>query len=325
MERDKCIQLTPEGRLQHFLTIEGLHASHILEILDLAESFLTVHRREVKKVPLLQGKTIVSLFFEASTRTRTSFELAAKRLSADVLNIPVSASSTTKGESLLDMLKTLQAMHADLFIVRHPLSGASHFIAKQVESGVHVINAGDGRHEHPTQALLDVLTIRSHKRDFKSLSVAIVGDVLHSRVARSTLSALRILGVPVLRVIGPRTLIPKDIKAWGVEVYDDLEEGLKKVDVVMMLRLQKERMQGGFLPSEHEYYQHYGLTVEKLSYAKPDVIVMHPGPINRGVEIASEVADGSHSVILEQVSNGIAVRMAVMAKILGRGVDFHNP
>ncbi|MBI4356884.1 MAG: aspartate carbamoyltransferase catalytic subunit [Gammaproteobacteria bacterium] len=319
------IQFNSQGRLQHFLTIEGLHKSHILEILDLATSFLTVGKREVKKVPLLRGKTVVSLFFEASTRTRTSFELAAKRLSADLLNIPVGASSTQKGESLLDTLKTLQAMHSDMFIVRHPGSGASHFIAQHVVPGVAVINAGDGRHAHPTQAILDLLTIRQHKKDFSTLSMAIVGDVLHSRVARSILQALRILEVPHIRVVGPRTLIPKGIEEWGVHVYDSLEEGLVDVDVIMMLRLQKERMQGGFLPSEHEYYRHYGLTAEKLSCAKPDVIVMHPGPINRGVEIASEVADGPHSVILQQVSNGIAVRMAIMAMVLGRVAEAPIP
>lgn len=317
-KKTASLQLDSQGRLQHFLTIEGLERTHLLEILDTADSFLTVGQREVKKVPLLRGKTVVSLFFESSTRTRTAFELAAKRLSADVLDIQVSSSSTTKGESLLDTLNTLQAMHSDMFIVRHPNSGAVHFIAEHVAPGVAVLNAGDGRHEHPTQAMLDMLTIRQHKGDFSKLKVAIVGDVLHSRVARSQIQALKILGVAQVRVVGPKTLIPPEIEQWGVQLFSRLEEGLKNVDVVMMLRLQKERMQGGLLPSEREYYQYYGLTLEKLAYADKNAVVMHPGPINRGVEIASEVADGKRSLILQQVSNGIAVRMAIMSIIMGR-------
>ncbi len=314
--RSHNIQLDDQGRLRHFLTIEGLQRALLTEILDTAESFTSVGEQTVKKVPLLRGKTIVNLFFEPSTRTRTTFELAAKRLSADVLNIAVSTSSASKGESLLDTLHNLQAMQCDMFVVRHGASGAAHFIARHVAPHVSVINAGDGCHAHPTQAMLDMFTIRRHKPDFGALSVAIVGDILHSRVARSQIHALTTLGVPDVRVIAPRTLIPKHIETLGVHVYHDLRAGLCDVDVVMMLRLQRERMQGAFLPSEREYFHLYGLTEEKLSSAKPDAIVMHPGPINRGVEIASSVADGTRSVILQQVTHGTAVRMAIMALVL---------
>ena len=317
MKTARDIQLDEHGRLRHFLSTEGLGRALLLEILDYAESFAGVGDRAVKKVPLLRGKTVVNLFFEASTRTRTTFELAAKRLSADVLNINVDVSATTKGESLKDTLRTLEAMHCDMFIVRHANSGAAHFIARQVAPHVSVINGGDGRHAHPTQALLDVFTIRRHKPDFSKLTVAIVGDVAHSRVARSEIHALRTLGVKELRVVGPRTLIPAAIEAMGVRVFHDLETGLAGADVVMMLRLQRERMRSALLPSEQEYFQSYGLTTERLKAAKPDVMVMHPGPINRGVEIDSQVADGGHSFILQQVSHGIAVRMAVMAMAMG--------
>lgn len=315
------IQLDDKGRLRHFLTIEGLTRQIVTEILDTAESFAGVGAQVVKKVPLLRGKTITNLFFEASTRTRTTFELAAKRLSADVLNINISTSATSKGESMLDMLRNLEAMHCDMFVVRHASSGAAHFIARHVAPHISVVNAGDGCHAHPTQAMLDMFTIRSHKGEFHKLRVAIVGDILHSRVARSQIHALSLLGAHEIRVIGPKTLIPRDVSTLGVHVFHDLRSGLAGVDVVMMLRVQKERMQGAFLPSEHEYYQLYGLTEDKLSYAQPDAIVMHPGPINRGVEIDSRVADGPHSVILEQVTNGIAVRMAIMALVLGRGTS----
>lgn len=307
------IQLDKNGRLRHFLTIEGLNRKLLVEILDTAESFSGVTAQSVKKVPLLRGKTIVNLFFEASTRTRTTFELAAKRLSADVLNINVAASATSKGESLLDTLHNLQAMHCDMFVVRHDRSGAAHFIAQHVAPHISVINAGDGRHAHPTQAMLDMFTIRRHKKEFAPLTIAIVGDILHSRVARSQIHALTTLGVNEVRVIGPETLMPADVEALGVHVHHDLREGLRDVDVVITLRLQHERMRGALLPSEHEYFRLYGLTEEKLALAKPDVIVMHPGPINRGVEIDSAVADGSRSVILEQVTHGIAVRMAIMS------------
>ncbi|HEY7840882.1 MAG TPA: aspartate carbamoyltransferase catalytic subunit [Gammaproteobacteria bacterium] len=311
------IQLDPNGRLRHFLSTEGLSRDLILEILDRAESFAEVGGRAVKKVPLLRGKTIVNLFFEPSTRTRTTFELAAKRLSADVLTITVATSSTSKGESLRDTLQTLEAMHCDMFIVRHADSGAAHFIATQVKPHISVINAGDGRHAHPTQALLDMFTIRRHKPDFGKLRVAIVGDIAHSRVARSEIHALRALGVPDIRVVGPRTLIPAGIADMGVSVHDELNRGLEGVDVVVMLRLQRERMRSGLLPGEQEYFNCYGLTRERLAHARPDAIVMHPGPINRGVEIDSQVADSERSVILQQVSHGIAVRMAVMAMTMG--------
>ena len=311
------IQLDEQGRLRHFLSIEGLKRSLLVDILDLAESFAGVTEQAVKKVPLLRGKTIVNLFFEASTRTRVTFELAAKRLSADVLNINIDASSTVKGETLLDTLQNLEAMHCDMFVVRHADSGAAHFIAQHVLPHVHVINAGDGRHAHPTQAMLDMFTIRRVKGEFAPLTVAIVGDIMHSRVARSQINALTTLGVNEVRVIAPKTLIPKEVETLGVHVYHDLRQGLRDADVVIALRLQYERMQGAMLPSEHEYFQLYGLTEEKLALAKADAMVMHPGPINRGVEIASGVADGPRSVILQQVTHGIAVRMAVMAMAMG--------
>lgn len=311
------IQLDNNGNLKHLLTIEGLSTDILTKILDTAETFAGVNE-SVKKVPLLRGKTIVNLFFEASTRTRTTFELAAKRLSADVLNINISTSATSKGESLLDTLHNLEAMQCDMFIVRHADSGTAHFIANHVAPHISVLNAGDGRHAHPTQALLDMFTIRRNKgADFAKLRVAIVGDLLHSRVARSQIHALNILNTGEVRVVAPRTLLPKDIEQMGVSVYNDLESGIKDADVIIMLRLQKERMEGALLPSEQEYFQLYGLTEERLKGAKADAIVMHPGPINRGVEIDSTVADGSQSVILSQVTYGIAVRMAVMSMTLG--------
>jgi aspartate carbamoyltransferase catalytic subunit len=316
--RRRNLQLDEQGRLRHLLTIEGLKRQQIVDILDTAESFISVGDQKVKKVPLLRGKTVVNLFFEASTRTLTTFELAAKRLSADVLKISVSTSSAVKGESLLDMLRNLEAMQCDMFVVRHADSGAAHLIAQHVAPHISVVNAGDGRHAHPTQALLDMFTIRRRKGEFAPLTVAIVGDIMHSRVARSQIHALTTLGVSELRVVAPKTLIPSQVENLGVHVFHDMETGLRDADVVIMLRLQKERMTGALLPSEQEYFQHYGLTEEKLAVAKPDAIVMHPGPINRGVEIDSEVADGPQSVILEQVSNGIAVRMAVMSMVLGR-------
>jgi len=313
------IQFDNKGRLRHFLTTEGLSRAILTEILDHAENFASVINKPVKKAPLLRGKTIANLFFEASTRTRTTFELAAKRLSADVININIQTSATRKGESLLDMLRNLEAMHCDMFIVRHMQSGAAHFIAEHVAPHISVINAGDGSHAHPTQAMLDMFTIRRHKPDFTALRVAIIGDIMHSRVARSQIHALNILGVPDIRVIGPHTLIPPQVEQLGVHVFHQMEQGLRDVDVVITLRLQRERMEGALLPSEDEYFRSYGLTPEKLALAKDDAIVMHPGPINRGVEIESTVADGSQSVILEQVTNGLAVRMAVMSLILGRG------
>lgn len=311
------LQVDAHGRLKHFLTIDGLPRELLVNILDTAESFAGVGERAVKKVPLLRGKTIVNLFFEPSTRTRTTFELAAKRLSADVLNIDASTSSTTKGESLLDTLRTLEAMHCDMFVVRHSQSGAAHFIAQHAAPHISVINGGDGRHAHPTQAMLDMFTIRRHKGDFASLKVAIVGDVAHSRVARSLIHALTTLGAAQVRIVAPRTLVPPGLESLGVTVHHHLREGLAGADVVILLRLQNERMQGALLPSSHEYFQYYGVTEEKLAVADPDAIVMHPGPLNRGVEIDSDVADGSRSVILHQVSYGIAIRMAVMSMAIG--------
>ncbi len=311
------IQLDDQGHLKHFLTLEGLSRELLIKILDKTEGFLGVARQAVKKVPLCRGKTVANLFFETSTRTRTTFELAAKRLSADVLTLNIAASSTSKGETLLDTLRNLEAMHVDMFVVRHAESGAAHFIAQHVAPGVSVINAGDGRHSHPTQGMLDMFTIRRHKGDFSRLTVAIVGDILHSRVARSQLAALRTLGAGEVRIIAPRTLLPAEPESLGARVFHDLREGVRDADVVIMLRLQRERMRGAMLPSEHEYFQLFGLTEERLATAKPDAIVMHPGPINRGVEMDSQVADGPRSVILEQVSNGIAVRMAVMALCIG--------
>lgn len=308
------LQIREDGRLRHFLDIEGLNHELLREVLDTAESFAGVAEQSVKKVPLLRGRTIVNLFFEASTRTRTTFELAAKRLSADVLNININASSTVKGETLLDTLRNLQAMHVDMFVVRHAESGAAHFIARNVQPHVSVINAGDGSHSHPTQAMLDMFTIRREKGDdFGRLTIAIVGDILHSRVARSQIHALNIMNTGEVRIVAPRTLLPAGVESLGVKPYYNLRDGIKDADVIMMLRLQRERMQGALLPSKHEYFQLYGLTEDKLSIAKPDVTVMHPGPINRGVEMDSQVADGPRSVILQQVTHGIAVRMAVMS------------
>jgi aspartate carbamoyltransferase catalytic subunit len=310
-------QLNAHGELIHLLSIEGLPREVVTHILDTAGTFLSVNEREVKKVPLLRGKSVFNLFFENSTRTRTTFEIAAKRLSADVINLDIARSSTAKGETLLDTVANLSAMHADMFVVRHSESGAPHLIAQHCAPHVHVVNAGDGRHAHPTQGLLDMYTIRHFKRDFTQLSVAIVGDIVHSRVARSDIHALNILGVPEIRAVGPKTLVPGDLRDMGVRVCHDMAEGVKDADVIIMLRLQNERMNGGMLPSSGEFFKHFGLTPDKLALAKPDAIVMHPGPINRGVEIASEVADGKSSVILPQVTFGIAVRMAVMAILAG--------
>jgi len=311
------LQFNSNNRLHHLLSIDGLDKGTILEILDIAETFISVAERKIKKVPLLRGKTVVNLFFEASTRTRTTFEIAAKRLSADVINFNIGNSSTNKGETLLDTINNLEAMHTDLFIVRHIEAGAAHLVARHTPKHVRIINAGDGRHAHPTQALLDAFTIRQNKKDFTKLKVAIVGDILHSRVARSLIHILNILGVPEVRVIAPKTLLPVAIERLGTHPYYDMYEGLEGVDVIVMLRIQRERMQGALIPSEQEYFNLYGLTKEKLLVAQDDAIVMHPGPMNRGLEIDSAVADSPRARILPQVSNGIAVRMAVMAMIMG--------
>lgn len=319
------LQLNDQGKLRHFLTTDGLPKEMLTEIMDVAESFSSVSDQAVKKVPLLRGKTIVNLFFENSTRTRTTFDLAAKRLSADVINLNIATSAAAKGESILDTIRNLEAMQADMFVIRHGDSGAAHFIARHVAPHVSVINAGDGRHAHPTQAMLDMFTIRREKKSFSDLKVAIIGDILHSRVARSQIQALNILGAKEVRVIAPKTLLPSNMDALGAHVYGDLRSGLDGVDVIIMLRLQRERMSGALLPSEHEYFEYFGLTEKKLAYAKPDVTVMHPGPINRGIEMDAAVADGPHSVILQQVTNGIAVRMAVMALCMGHNTAGKKP
>ena len=294
---------------RHLLGIEGLSPAEISGLLDLADAQVDVGRQIEKKKSVLRGRTQINLFFEASTRTQSSFELAGKRLGADVMNMSVGSSSVKKGETLIDTAITLNSMNPDLLVVRHASAGAAELLAQKV--GCSVINAGDGMHEHPTQALLDALTIRRHKGRLHRLTVAICGDILHSRVARSNIILLNAMEARV-RVIGPRTLLPAGIERMGVEVFHDMEEGLKGCDVVMMLRLQMERMSGAFIPSSREYFRYYGLDSQKLAFANDDALVMHPGPMNRGVEIASEIADGPQSVIREQVEMGVAIRMAVL-------------
>jgi aspartate carbamoyltransferase catalytic subunit len=303
-------------RSRHLLAIEGMHKPEITQILDLAESYALLNRSGKTPRDLLRGKTLINLFFEDSTRTRTSFELAGKRLGADVLNMAVSGSSVNKGETLVDTAATLNAMQCDLLVVRHDQSGAPALLARKV--GAAVINAGDGTHEHPTQALLDALTIRRHKGDLEGLTIAICGDVSHSRVARSNIFTLLALGARV-RLVGPPTLIPAGIDELGVEVFHGMKDGLAGADIVMMLRLQKERMVRGLVPSAREFFRFYGLDAARLAYAKPDALVMHPGPMNRGVEIDSAIADDpKRSLIREQVEMGVAVRMAVL-DMLARG------
>jgi aspartate carbamoyltransferase catalytic subunit len=294
---------------RHLLGIAGLSHADIVGLLDLAEEFVRLNRQIEKKTATLRGRTLINLFFEASTRTQASFELAGKRLGADVMNMSVSSSSIRKGETLIDTAVTLNAMHPDLIVVRHHASGAVELLAQKVDCAV--INAGDGSHEHPTQALLDALTIRGRKGRIEGLTVAICGDILHSRVARSNILLLNTLGARV-RVVAPSTLLPVGIERMGVEVMRDMREGLAGADIVMTLRLQRERMNGSFVPSVQEYFHYYGLDRTKLAYAKPDALVMHPGPMNRGVEIDSIVADGAQSLIREQVEMGVAVRMAVL-------------
>lgn len=305
---------------KHLLGIEELTTEEICLILDTAESFREVSAREIKKVPALRGKTVVNLFYEASTRTRTSFEVAAKRLSADVLNIATSTSSVVKGETLVDTVHNLEAYQIDILVIRHSCSGAPHFLAKHARASV--INAGDGLHEHPTQALLDMFTIRQHKGQIEGLTVVIIGDIYHSRVARSDILALKKLGAKVT-LCGPPTLVPRDFADMGVEMTYDVEKAIADADVIYSLRMQFERQQANFLPSIEEYIRLFGLTTERLKKAKPDCIVMHPGPINRGIEMTSEVADSPRSVILEQVTNGVAVRMAVMF-LLARAAADHG-
>jgi aspartate carbamoyltransferase catalytic subunit len=294
---------------RHLLDIESLETRDIIQFLDTSEVFFDVSRRKIRKVPTLRGKTIINLFYEASTRTRTSFEIAGKRLSADVVNISVSTSSVTKGETLLDTIKTLEAMHPDVIVIRHQSSGAPHFIARHTSAGV--VNAGDGTHEHPTQALLDAFTIRRAKGSINGLTVTIAGDIAHSRVARSNAHLLTRLGAKV-RFCAPRTMLPVGCETFGVEVFDSLPKAVEGADVIMMLRIQKERLGEVLFPSTREYSRQFGLNKRVLAMAKPDAIVMHPGPMNRGVEIDPEIADGTQSVILDQVEAGVAVRMGVL-------------
>ncbi len=312
-------QLNRDGNLTHLLTLEGMPKEQILYILDTAKQFVSITspNREVKKVPLLRGKSVFNLFFENSTRTRTTFEIAANRLSADIINLDIPTSSTSKGESLMDTIDNLVAMQADIFVVRHNISKAPIEIANHVPEHVHVINAGDGSHQHPTQGLLDAYTMRHFKQDFSKLKVAIIGDILHSRVAKSNIHALTTLGCHDIRAIGPESLLPsdlaKDLSALGVKIFHKVEDGIKDADVVMTLRIQKERMDQGQVPEGADFFSQYGLNAERLALAKSDAIVMHPGPMNRGVEIESSIADGKQSVILNQVTFGIAIRMAVMS------------
>jgi aspartate carbamoyltransferase catalytic subunit len=301
-------------RSKDLVSIKDISPEEIELILETAAGFKDVLGRDIKKVPALRGKTTVNLFYEPSTRTRTSFEVAAKRLSTDVINIATSTSSVVKGETLLDTAKTVLALGADIVVIRHSCSGTPHFLAKNIDASV--VNAGDGTNEHPTQALLDLFTIKEKKGRIKGLEVAIVGDILHSRVAKSNIYALIKMGAKV-RLIGPPTLVPDCLKDLGVSVYFDMNAGLEGADVIMMLRIQLERQGKGFFPSTHEYFRNWGLTVARVSRAKDDAIIMHPGPMNRGIEIASEVADSSRSVILDQVTNGIAVRMAVLYLVSG--------
>jgi aspartate carbamoyltransferase catalytic subunit len=296
------------------LGTQDMGASELSYILDAAESFLEVSTREVKKVPTLRGKTIINLFYEPSTRTRTSFEIAGKRLSADVINVSTGGSSVVKGENLKDTAMTLAAMAADVIVIRHPASGAPHFLARHVPSAV--INGGDGTHEHPTQALLDLFTIRQRKGSLAGLRISIIGDIAHSRVARSNIFAMRTLGMDV-RVCGPASLLPVQVESLGVRACTDLDVAIGDADILMVLRLQLERQEKGLIPSLREYSQLYGLNLKRLEQAKPDVLIMHPGPINRGVEIAPEVAEGPYSLILDQVANGVALRMALLYLLAG--------
>jgi aspartate carbamoyltransferase catalytic subunit len=302
------------------LGIGDLTSDEIHLVLDTAEAMREIGQRPIKKVPTLRGRTVVNLFYEPSTRTRTSFEIAEKRLSADTLNIAVASSSVLKGETLADTAMNIEAMAPDVIVLRHASSGAPHLLSRICRS--RIVNAGDGMHEHPTQALLDAFTIREHKKRIDGLKIAIVGDLLHSRVLRSNVLLLTRLGADVW-VAGPRTLVPPGIERLGVHVSSSVDEAVAGADVIMLLRIQQERMQGAYFPSLREYYTEFGMTPERVALAKPDVIIMHPGPMNRGVEIASEVADGPYSVILEQVANGVAVRMAVLYLLAG-GVEAHE-
>jgi aspartate carbamoyltransferase catalytic subunit len=306
-----------DAALRHLITLDGLSGAQISEFLDIAESLRATAERPVNKLPILRGRTVVNLFFEPSTRTRTSFELAATRLSADVVNFDVAASSTKKGETLLDTLRTLEAMRCDLFVVRHQENGTPEYLARHAAPGVVIVNGGDGNHAHPTQGLLDAFTIRRHKPDLHNLTVTIVGDIQHSRVARSDIHALQALGIGQLRLAGPAALLPEQLQSSRCQLFHDMDAAVRDADVVIMLRLQKERMAKALVESDRDYARDWGLNADRLALARPDALVMHPGPMNRGVEITDDVADGPQSVIFQQVSNGVAVRMAVMAKLLG--------
>lgn len=310
------VQLSADGKLQHLLHIEGLDKALLIQILDTAESFFNHADGSIVKKPVLRGRTVANLFFEDSTRTRSTFELAAKKLDADVLHFDVKGSALSKGESLKDTLQTLQAMHIDMFVIRHKENEIPIYCAEQVGPRTAILNAGDGNRAHPTQALLDAFSIRKHKGGFEDLTVTIVGDIRFSRVARSQMAVLKTLGVKTLRVAGPDYLLPENVDDMGVEVYRNLDDAVRDADVVIMLRVQKERMDSALIPTTEAYFAEWGLTAERLKLAKADAIVMHPGPMNRGIEIASDVADGPQSIILDQVTNGIAVRMAVMSLIM---------
>jgi|TARA_B110000971_G_scaffold216248_1_gene250979 aspartate carbamoyltransferase catalytic subunit len=314
------IKASTKGNFQHLLSTEGMSKELIIKIFDIAETFLKTGEHDVKKVPLLRGKTVCNLFFENSTRTRTTFEIAAKRLSADVLNLDIPSSSQSKGESIIDTVNNLIAMSANIFVIRHPESGMPEFIARNITKDVHIINAGDGNNSHPTQGLLDAFTIRKYKKKFDGLKIAIVGDIKHSRVARSEIHTLSILGASEIRLVGPKIFMPDDIDPTKFREFNDMKAGIRDVDVIMMLRIQKERMHQEIIPSEQKYFESFGLTTDLLQYAKKNAIVMHPGPINRGVEIQTEVADSAQSVILAQVTFGIAIRMAVMTMLIDKNI-----
>jgi len=314
----KNLQQNKNNKLQHLLSIKGLDKKIIEKIFNDADKFLEKKDIKLDNHTSLNGKTVCNLFFENSTRTQTTFEIAAKRLSANVINLDIATSSQSKGESILDLINNLIAMSVDIFVIRHSEPGIPELIAKNIKSNAHIINAGDGNREHPTQGLLDAFTIREFKKNFSSLKIAIVGDIEHSRVAKSEINILSTLGTKEIRVIGPKALMPSNIEDLNVKVFHTMEEGLKDVDVIMMLRIQKERMSNKSVPSESEYFNSFGLNQKRLKIAKDDALVLHPGPINRGVEIDSEVADGKQSVILNQVKNGIAIRMAVMVMMIGR-------
>ena len=314
----KNIQLSQNNKLQHLLSINGLDQKLIEQIFNDADKFLEIKGSTFNKYSSLNGKTVCNLFFENSTRTQTTFEIAAKRLSANVINLDIATSSQSKGESILDLINNLIAMSVDIFVIRHSEPGIPELVAKSIQSNAHIINAGDGDREHPTQGLLDAFTIRKYKKKFSNLKVAIVGDIQHSRVAKSEINILSILGTKEIRVIGPKSLMPENIDDFKVKVFHSMEKGLKDVDAIMMLRIQKERMTKDTIPSENEYFNSFGLNQERLKLAKKDCLILHPGPINRGVEIESSVADGKQSVILNQVKYGIAIRMAVMTLMVNK-------